>query len=98
MIRDTVGVKPIAGAAEMKASKSASGAHREKMRAWLEANRKSPGAPLILIRTPQRAAYGPAKEWPLVRYAALIDLLYEKRGRGMCAGRCAVGTLNYARR
>ncbi len=44
MIRDTVGVKPIAGAVEMKLEVGS--AHREKMRAWLEANRKSPGAPL----------------------------------------------------
>jgi heptosyltransferase-2 len=76
MIRDTVGVQPITGAAEMKLE--VGGAHREKMRAWLEANRKSPGAPLIAIAP--AAAYGPAKEWPLVRYAALIDMLYERAG------------------
>jgi heptosyltransferase-2 len=76
MIRDTVGVKPIAGAVEMKLEVGS--AHREKMRAWLEANRKSPGAPLIAIAP--AAAYGPAKEWPLVRYAALIDMLYESAG------------------
>jgi heptosyltransferase-2 len=38
----------------------------------------SPGAPLIAIAP--AAAYGPAKEWPLVRYAALIDLLTERVG------------------
>ena len=76
MIRDTVGVKPIAGAAEMKLEVGST--HQEKMRAWLEANRRSPGAPLIAIAP--AAAYGPAKEWPLVRYAALIDLLYESAG------------------
>jgi heptosyltransferase-2 len=76
MIRDTVGIKPIAGAAEIKLE--VGGTHREKMRAWLEANRKSSGAPLIAIAP--AAAYGPAKEWPLVRYAALIDMLYESAG------------------
>ena len=76
MIRETIGIMPVAGADEMKLEVAKP--HWEKMRAWLEANRMSPGAPLIAIAP--AAAYGPAKEWPLVRYAALIDLLTETVG------------------
>jgi heptosyltransferase II len=76
MIRDTIGVMPVANAVEMKLEVGK--LHLEKMRNWLGANRHSPGAPLIAIAP--AAAYGPAKEWPLVRYAALIDLLSETAG------------------
>jgi lipopolysaccharide heptosyltransferase II len=76
MIRETMGLMPAAGAEE--STLEVAKPHREKMRAWLEANRMSPGAPLIAIAP--AAAYGPAKEWPLVRYAALIDLLSEEGG------------------
>jgi heptosyltransferase II len=76
MIRETVGVMPLADAIQMKLEVGK--VHLEKMRAWLDANRRRPGAPLIAIAP--AAAYGPAKEWPLVRYAALIDLLGETAG------------------
>jgi heptosyltransferase-2 len=76
MIRETIGVLPAAGADEMKLEVAKP--HREKMGSWLETHRMSPGAPLIAIAP--AAAYGPAKEWPLVRYAALIDLLTERVG------------------
>jgi lipopolysaccharide heptosyltransferase II len=76
MIRETMGVMPAAGAEEL--TLEVAKPHRDKMRAWLEANRMSPGAPLIAVAP--AAAYGPAKEWPLVRYAALIDLLSEEGG------------------
>jgi heptosyltransferase-2 len=76
MIRETMGIMPAAGAEELKLE--AAKPHWEKMRAWLAANRISPAAPLIAIAP--AAAYGPAKEWPLVRYAALIDLLSEEGG------------------
>jgi heptosyltransferase-2 len=76
MIRDTIGVRPVANAIEMRLE--VGNLHLEKMRAWLETNRRSPGAPLIAIAP--AAAYGPAKEWPLLRYAALIDLLSETAG------------------
>ena len=76
MIRETMGIMPAAGAEESKLE--AAKPHWERMRAWLAANRISPGAPLIAIAP--AAAYGPAKEWPLVRYAALIDLLSEEGG------------------
>jgi heptosyltransferase II len=56
MIRETIGVMPVAGAAEMKLE--VAGSHLEKMRSWLKAKRKSPGVPLIAIAP--AAAYGPA--------------------------------------
>ncbi len=52
-------------------------AHRESMRAWLDEHRTSRG-PLIALAV--AAAYGPAKEWPVVRFAALIDRLAEHYG------------------
>jgi heptosyltransferase-2 len=76
MIRGTMGIMPAAGAEEVKLEPAKP--HWEKMRAWLGANRISPEAPLIAIAP--AAAYGPAKEWPPVRYAALIDLLSEEGG------------------
>ena len=76
MIRETMGIMPAAGAEELKLEVAKP--HREKMHAWLGAHRISPGAPLIAIAP--AAAYGPAKEWPPVRYAALIDFLTEEGG------------------
>lgn len=76
MIRETMGIRPVAGAEELKLE--VADRHVQKMRAWIEANRMSPGSPLIAIAP--AAAYGPAKEWPLVRYAALIDLLSDEAG------------------
>lgn len=76
MARDTIGVPPVP---EMRLHPlEVSKQHYEKMTAWLEANRAMPDAPLIAIAP--IAAYGPAKEWPLVRYAALVDLLAERFG------------------
>ncbi len=54
------------------------GAHREKMCRWLESRRKRSGSRLYTIAP--AAAYGPAKEWPAARYAALIDLLAKRDG------------------
>ena len=76
MIRETIGIMPAAGADELQLEVAKP--HREKMQAWLDTNRMSPDAPLIAIAP--AAAYGPAKEWPPVRYAALIDLLTERVG------------------
>ena len=47
------------------------------MRDWLAARRRRSG-PLIALAV--AAAYGPAKEWPVARYAALIDRLAERHG------------------
>jgi lipopolysaccharide heptosyltransferase II len=76
MIRETMGIMPAADAGELKLEVAKP--HWEKMSNWLVGNRVSPDAPLIAIAP--AAAYGPAKEWPLVRYAALIDLLSEEGG------------------
>jgi len=76
MIRETLGITPRAGANDVKLEVAAR--YLEKMRSWLERNRMKRGAPLIAIAP--AAAYGPAKEWPLTQYAALIDLLNEQRG------------------
>jgi heptosyltransferase-2 len=51
--------------------------HRAAMRQWLGTNRRSAG-PLIALAV--AAAYGPAKEWPVARYAALVDRLAERYG------------------
>jgi heptosyltransferase-2 len=76
MVRETLGVAPVSGAEHHKLEVAER--HREKMRAWLAANRTQPDAPLIALAP--AAAYGPAKEWPLVRYSALVDLLCERFG------------------
>jgi heptosyltransferase II len=49
--------------------------HRAAMRAWLDAHRRRRG-PLIALAV--AAAYGPAKEWAVARYAALVDRLAER--------------------
>jgi heptosyltransferase-2 len=50
-------------------------AHRAAMREWLAAHRRRRGR---LIALAVAAAYGPAKEWPVARYAALVDRLAER--------------------
>jgi heptosyltransferase-2 len=52
--------------------------HRERMRAWLGSHGVAPGTRLVALAP--GAAYGPAKEWPAARYAALIDLVAERAG------------------
>jgi heptosyltransferase-2 len=52
-------------------------AHRATMRDWLRAERRGNGR---LIALAVAAAYGPAKEWPVARYAALVDRLAEHHG------------------
>lgn len=49
--------------------------HRERMRAWLGARRRRRG-PLVALAP--GAAYGPAKEWPVAHWAALVDLLADR--------------------
>jgi heptosyltransferase-2 len=53
-------------------------AHEEKMRAWLAERRVTRAAPLIALAP--AAAYGPAKEWPAVRFTGLIEMLHERFG------------------
>jgi heptosyltransferase-2 len=76
MIRDTMGIGRPAVTTEMPLEIATT--HREKMQGWLKTNRKSRGTALIAIAP--AAAYGPAKEWPPERYAALIDGLYKRHG------------------
>jgi lipopolysaccharide heptosyltransferase II len=49
-----------------------------RMREWLAANRKRPGAPLVAIAP--AAAYGPAKQWPAENFAELINHLAHRPG------------------
>jgi len=67
----------IEGAAENLGIEADEG-NRERMRRWLDAKRRRPGAPLFAVAA--AAAYGPAKEWPAERYGALIDELAERHG------------------
>ncbi len=48
------------------------------MREWLAPRRRRADAPLIAIAP--AAAYGPAKEWPAEKFAALIDHFAENSG------------------
>lgn len=50
----------------------------ERVREWLGARRKRPDRPLVAVSP--AAAYGPAKEWPLAKFARLIDELGQKFG------------------
>jgi heptosyltransferase-2 len=56
---------------------AAAPARTAKLRAWLAQRRRRDG-PLIALAP--AAAYGPAKEWPADRYAALIDEVREVGG------------------
>lgn len=71
MLRDTLGIEtaPRLPALEV-------GERRRRMMAeWLAGRRRRPAVPLIALAA--GAAYGPAKEWPAERYAALVDRLGE---------------------
>ena len=72
MLRKSVGVN---GAPE-DCALTAHEPLRAKMKLWLQERRERPEGKLIALAV--AAAYGPAKEWPPARYAALIDLLAEK--------------------
>jgi lipopolysaccharide heptosyltransferase II len=74
MVRDTLGVEAPDGVTEHQIEPS--NGNLAHARDWLAEHRFAPEAPLIAIAP--AAAYGPAKEWPLVRYAALIDRLSER--------------------
>jgi len=47
--------------------------HRNTMIQWLAARRHFPTRPLVALAP--AAAFGPAKEWPIGSYSALVDLL-----------------------
>jgi heptosyltransferase-2 len=76
MLRDTLGIASVPGAEHHRLEIAER--HLRTMGSWLAEHRVRPQAPLIAMAP--AAAYGPAKEWPLVRYAALIDLLHDRFG------------------
>ena len=76
MLRDTLGIAPVPDGQHYRLE--IGGDNLKRMRAWLASRRVHPDASLVAVAP--AAAYGPAKEWPLVRHAALIDLLAERFG------------------
>ena len=76
LIRETLGVE---GSVE-DVHLAASPARTAKLRAWIARHRRGDG-PLIALAP--AAAFGPAKEWPADRYAAVIDAVHEV-GRAEC--------------
>lgn len=74
MIRATLGVEGDAGDLAI----SPETVHLAEMRAWLAAHRRRPNAPLIAMAP--AAAYGPAKEWPAEKFAAVVDAVAQKSG------------------
>jgi heptosyltransferase-2 len=76
LIRETLNVAPIESVLQHQLEVNEK--HQLRMRLWLAENRREPGAPLIAMAP--AAAFGPAKEWPLVRYASLVDLVADHLG------------------
>jgi heptosyltransferase-2 len=74
MLRETLGIEGDAGEFALRPDE----ANVARMRAWLGERRTRPGDPLIALAP--AAAYGPAKEWPAAKFAALIDLLAREFG------------------
>jgi heptosyltransferase-2 len=74
MIRETLGIEGHADDIAISPDSS----HVATMRKWLETRRRRPDAPLIAIAP--AAAYGPAKQWPAEKFAAVIDALAERIG------------------
>jgi lipopolysaccharide heptosyltransferase II len=74
LVAETIGAKGDAEAYHLDVNQQS----RDRMRAWLANRRVRPERRLIALAP--TAAYGPAKEWPVERYAALIDLLAERHG------------------
>jgi len=73
-LRETLGIEGDANDFALQAE----AALRARMAAWLTERRRRPAAPLIGLAV--AAAYGPAKEWPVERYAGLIDALAKRNG------------------
>jgi heptosyltransferase-2 len=73
LVRETLGIDGSVADVRLIAAP----ARTAKLRAWLARHRRADG-PLIALAP--AAAYGPAKEWPAERYAALIDEMRELGG------------------
>jgi heptosyltransferase-2 len=74
MIRETLGIEGDANDLAI----SPAPWHVATMREWLGTHRSRVNAPLIAIAP--AAAYGPAKEWPAKKFAAVIDALADRLG------------------
>ena len=74
MIRETLGIEGDADGIAISADTK----HVATMGKWLDARRRKPDAPLIAIAP--AAAYGPAKEWPAEKFAAVIDAMAQRLG------------------
>jgi heptosyltransferase-2 len=74
MVRATVGAVGDASDCALEADDVNLG----RMRQWLDAKRKRPGAPLVALAP--GAAYGPAKQWPADHFAELINHLAHRPG------------------
>lgn len=74
MIRETLGIRGDAADFAIAAHEP----HLARMREWLAAKRRPAGVPLVTMAP--AAAYGPAKEWPAEKFAALIDRLAQRSG------------------
>lgn len=72
MVAETIGAAGDAKAYHLDVNQQS----REKMRVWLANRRTRPESALVALAPV--AAYGPAKEWPPERYAALADILAER--------------------
>jgi lipopolysaccharide heptosyltransferase II len=77
MVRDTLRIS-LASTESASERLELSSQSVARMREFLAARRRNRDAPLIAISP--IAAYGPAKEWPLQRYAELIDLVDKLAG------------------
>ncbi len=72
MLRDTLGIEGSIGDTVLEVGDK----RQAMMREWLAGRRRRPDLPLVALAA--AAAYGPAKEWPAERYAALVDRLAER--------------------
>jgi heptosyltransferase-2 len=74
MVRATVGADGDASDCSLEAAD----ANLARMREWIAARRKRPGAPLVALAP--GAAYGPAKQWPAGHFTELINHLAHRPG------------------
>jgi heptosyltransferase II len=80
LLRDTLGIE---GSPEDHAIPVAA-RHLAAVRTWLASRRRQGEGPLVALAV--AAAYGPAKEWPAERFAALIDVLAERGSECVLVG------------